>query len=241
MKYTIAIVLLFSLRILLAQEVVKVSISPCDTGSHPEYIYPNRLISKNLDHDTLHFDIGLVRNCSFEPEITLEQRNDSLIVQIENVSDISMACLCCYTLSVSAIGLKDTNFILVNQYIEEDISDTGFEYWTAYTEIKKYPNKFIFPSLSEIESAKPLNKMTIDSLKVGTWHFIDTTTNSLKAKSLFYIDDMGTSRAKWYVIYNEEGEIIEVCGLTGIDSKGVSNINCLEIEQYLKLEIEDPK
>ena len=240
MKYTITILLIITVRVLLAQNVVGINMSNCDSNSDPEFMYTNRLISKSIVNDTLHLELGLVRNCAFEPYVALNSSADSLIIEIKNESVMWMSCMCCFEMTVMAVGVKDTSFTLVQKYHFEDITKEGFIEYEAYSEIKAYSNKFIFPSLAEIESATPDNQMVSDSLKIGSWHIVDTVSNILKAKALFFIDGDGKSRIKWYATYDKNGEISEVCAYTGIDSDGYSNVTCATKEEYLKLEIKEP-
>lgn len=240
MKYTITILLIITVRVLLAQNVVGINMSNCDSNSDPEYMYTNRLISKSIVNDTLHLELGLVRNCAFKPSVELNSSADSLIIEIKNVSEMWMGCICCFEMTVMAVGVKDTSFTLIQKYLFEDFTKEGFIEYEAYSEVKSYSNKFIFPSLAEIESATPDNQMVNDSLKIGAWHIMDTVSNVLKAKALFFIDGDGKSRTKWYATYDKKGEITEVCAFTGIDSEGYSNVTCATKEQYLKLEIKEP-
>lgn len=151
-----------------------------------------------------------------------------------------MGCICCYEMTVMAVDVKDTSFKLIRKYLYEDLTKEGFIEYEVYSEIKSYSNKFIFPSLDEIESITPDNQMVNDSLKIGSWHIMDTVSNVLKAKALYFIDGNGKSRTKWYAIYNKKGELSEVCAFTGVDSEGYSNVTCATKEQYLKLDMEEP-
>ncbi|TNE55776.1 MAG: hypothetical protein EP338_03100 [Bacteroidetes bacterium] len=240
MKHTITILLIITARGLFAQSVVGINMSNCDSNSDPEYMYANRLISKRIVNDTLHLELGLVRNCAFEPSVELHRRADSLIIEIENVSEIWMGCICCFEMIVKAVGIRDTSFTLIQKYQFEDFTKDGFTEYEVYTEIKSYPNKFIFPSITEIESATPDNQMTEDSLRIGSWYIMDAVTNVIKAKAFYFLDHEGKSRTKWRAVYDKEGNIIEVCAFTGVDSEGYSNVTCATKEQYLKLEIKKP-
>jgi len=223
-----------------AQDVVSVGISDCDSKSDPFYIYRNRLISKEINNDTLSLQIGVVRNCSFEPKIALTQKGDSLIIEIDNISEMWMGCECCYEMNIKAIGVKDTNFVLVHKYTASDFTKEGFKEWDAYSKMISNQNKYIFPSITEIEQLEAKNCYNADSLKVGPWHIYDKATKRLIAKALFYIDDKGKSKALWSAIFNANGELIEICGNRGADSDGNSYETCATREQYMKLNINEP-
>lgn len=240
MKYTISILLIITARVVLAQSVVGINKSSCDSNSDPVYMYTNRLISKRIVNDTLHLELGLVRNCSFEPKVELDLKNDSLIIKIDNVSEIWMGCICCFEMTVKVVGIKDTFFTLIEKFQNKDFTKKGIIEYEVYSEIKSYPNKYIFPSLSEITSAAPDNLMVGDSLRIGSWHFIDSVTNAINAKAFYFIDENGKSITKWYVLYDKEGNIREVCAYTGsIASEGYSNVTCASKEEYMKLEIKN--
>jgi hypothetical protein len=240
MKYTIIILSLLSLSISFAQDVVGISLSNCDSKSDPYYIYRNRLISKKIENDTLSLQIGVVRNCSFEPKIALSLKGDSLIIEIENTSEIWMGCECCYEMNIKATGVKDTSFLLILKYTASDFTKDGFKEWDAYSKVISKQNKYIFPSSAEIEQLPPNNNFYQDSLKIGPWHIYDNETKKIKAKAYFFISEEGKSRTLWYARFNDKGELIEVCGNAGVDSDGNSFITCVDKEEYLKLNFNEP-
>ena len=207
-----------------AQNIVGVELSSCDKNSYPEYMHHQRLISKGIINDTLFLRIGLVRNCEFVPEINCVKNGDSLVFSVQNVSDMYAGCICCYEIDLKITGIIDTNF---TSYIGK-------------TELKKLGNKYIFPSLTEIESHQEINKLNADGLEVGIWNIYDPESIFLKAKFYYFIDESGKSRSKWRISYNKDGQISEVCALTSIDSEGISNVTCASREQYLRLKINVP-
>lgn len=240
MKYTIIILSLLSLSISLAQDVVGISLSNCDSKSDPFYIYRNRLISKKIENDTLSLQIGVVRNCSFEPKIELSQKGDSLIIEIDNISEMWMGCECCYEMNIKAIGVKDTSFLLIHKYTSSDFTKEGLKEWDLYSKMISNQNKYIFPSITEIELLPPNNNFNQDSLKIGPWHIYDIETKKLKAKAYYFINEEGASKTLWYARFNDKGELVEVCGNAGIDSDGNSFTTCVDKEEYLKLNFNEP-
>ncbi len=236
MKNLLSIFLFLTPCVAQTQEVVDVEISACNVKSDPEYMYPNRLISKVLKNDTLTLHIGIVRNCEFVPSVALIQQNDSIIIDLTNKSNLYAMCDCCYELKVSATGIADTNFKLILQYVKEDITKDGFIEWIEHLEIKSYPNKYIFPTRKEIESSKIENRYTEDSLKVGLWEMFYENSDKLLAKVNYFIDLEGKSRTKWRIVYDRNGDVTEICAYAGKDSNGSTNVSCVDWKQYLKLE-----
>lgn len=217
----------------IAQNVVDLNVSSCDRDSRPEYIYRNRLINKSVINDTLNLHIGVVRNCEFDPKIELFQKGDSLVLQIENTSELWAACVCCYELFIKATGIKDTNFVLMREYeMHNDDESEGVKKQKGYAEIKHYPNKFIFPTMNEIMDSVSENRYHNDSLKVGYWSNYYEGTDKLKSKALYFINSRGQAQTKWYAIFDENQKLTEVCRITGVDSQGISDSFCLTGDQY---------
>lgn len=220
------------------QQIVNMAMGTCDFNSDPEYLHVNRLISKDIKGDTLFLNLGIVRNCGFEPKIELQKSSDSIIILMNNVSNIFMACLCCFEIELKVVGIKDTSFHLFEKFRASHRDLNSDEKHDSYYEIKQLKNKYIFPSLSEIESSEALNKYHNDSLRIGNWHFYEIETNKLKMKANYVIDKSGNSKANWRVSYNNKGEIINICAINDEDSEGYSYSTCISKEQYLKLEIQ---
>jgi len=191
-------------------------------NSMPEFIHQNRLIKKEIFNDTLNLRIGIVRNCAIEPEVNYSINGDSLFLSIENISTIWEGCVCCFELEIKIAEIKDTNFIT---FIENE-------------QIRKQNNKYIFPSLSQIESNGPINQVNSDGQKIGLWYYYSDDSIRVTSKSYYFIDDAGISRYKWEVVFDEEGQIDTICAFTGVDNEGISNVTCIRKDQYLVLDIE---
>ena len=87
MKHTLIFLSFLSFSISLALDVVGITLSVCDAHSDPFFVYSTRLISKKIENDTLSLQIGVVENCGFEPKIALTQKGDSLMIEIDNISE----------------------------------------------------------------------------------------------------------------------------------------------------------
>ena len=234
-KHTIILLSLLSFSISFAQDVVGISLSDCDAKTDPFFVYTNRLISKKIDNDTLILQIGVLRNCSFEPKIALNQKGDSLIIEIDNISENRTSCECCYELNIKAIGIKDTSFALIHKFTVSDFTKEGIKKRDVYTQMTCSQNKYIFPTISEIELAPPNNNYTLDSLKIGPWHIYDEQTKKLKAKAYYVIDEKGESTTLWCASFNEKGKLVQICANAGVNSQGKAMLSCASKEEYLNL------
>ena len=237
MKHLIILLFLLSFSISFAQDVVGISFGACDAKTDPFFVYSNRLISKKIENDTLTLQIGVVRNCSFEPKIALTQKGDSLMIEIDNISEIRMGCECCYEMNIKAIGIKDTSFTLIHKFTVSDFTKEGVKKRDVYSKLTRSQNKYIFPTISEIEQAMPNNKLTQDSLKIGSWHIYDEQTKKLKAKAFYVINEKGESTTLWHASLNEKGELVQICANAGVNSQGNSIMSCASKEEYLELNL----
>ncbi len=239
MKHTLIFLSFLSFSISFAQDIVGISLSDCDAYSDPFFVYSTRLISKKIENDTLSLQIGVVRNCGFEPKIVLTQKGDSLIIEIDNISEIHMSCECCFEMNIKAIGVKDTSFTLFHKFTVSDFTKEGVKKRDVYSKIICSQNKYIFPSISEIELAPPNNNYTLDSLKIGPWHIYDAQTKKLKAKVYYVIDEKGESTTLWSASFNEKGKLVQICANAGVNSQGKSMMTCKSKEEYLRLNINE--
>lgn len=241
MKKSLLILLSFlSFSKSFAQDVVGISLSACDAKTDPLFVYSNRLISKQIENDTLTLQIGVVRNCSFEPKIALIQKGDSLMIEIDNISENRMGCECCYEMNIKAIGIKDTSFALIHKFTVSDFTKEGVQNRYAYSKMTCRQNKYIFPSISEIELAPPNNNFTQDSMKIGPWHIYDEQTKKLKAKAYYVIDEQGESITLWSASFNEKGKLVQICANAGVNSQGNPILTCVSKEGYLDLYMNKP-
>ena len=233
MKHTIILLSLLSFSISFAQDVVGISLSDCDAYSDSLVVHSTRLISKKIENDTLSLQIGVVENCGFEPKIVLTQKGDSLMIEIDNISEEWMSCECCFEMNIKAIGVKDTSFTLIHKFTVSDFTKEGVKKRDVYSKITSSQNKYIFPSISEIELAPPNNNYTLDSLKIGPWHIYDEQTKKLKAKVYYVIDENGESTTLWSASFNEKGKLVQICANAGVNSQGKSFMRCTSKEVYL--------
>lgn len=239
MKHTLIFLSFLSFSISFAQDIVGISLSDCDAHSDPFFVYSTRLISKKIENDTLSLQIGVVRNCGFEPKIVLTQKGDSLIIEMDNISDRHMSCECCFEMNIKAIGVKDTSFVLIHKFTVSDFTKEGLKKRDVYSKMISKQNKYIFPSISEIKQAPPNNNFNRDSLKIGSWHVYDEQTKKLKAKAYYVINEEGESTTLWHASFNEKGKLVQICANAGVNSQGKSMLSCASKEEYLRLNINE--
>ena len=217
-----------------SQEIVWQKLAPCEKDSYPDLIYSNRLINKKIVNDTLNIKIGLVRNCSFESKIELVSNRDSLILDIQNISEVFTACLCYFELDIKIVGIRDSNYTLYHNYQITKLNKNGFKKSTEIRKFKYFNSKYIFPTPEEINSTIISNQFYQDSLKTGLWNYKINGTTKLKAKVYYFIGSNGKSKIKWHIKYDKAGEIEEIC--TNIEIGLLeATTNCIDYHEYLDL------
>lgn len=215
----ILIVMFLVSQISFGQELVNFSVSSCSEKSYPEYIR-SRVIRKEIENDTLELRLGLVLNCCIDPEIILSLKNDSLFVQIDNVSDILCMCECCFEIEITATGFASSTFQVVYKKPEFNINSEDFE--TIYSEYPLEANsrKYAFPSPDELELHEErkveMNQLTEDSLKIGLWEIPKDRHSYL---TFYVIDEKGKSQLDWYVAYDLDGTLDSISGLDGLGNR----------------------
>lgn len=120
MKHVVLISFLLIALTGFSQRIVDFQTSECERDSYPEFIHRNRLIHKKLHNDTLILQVGIVRNCSFSPEIDFNFNEDMLFLKVRNKSNDYAACNCCYELTIRVVGIADTNFTLGEKFKSGD-------------------------------------------------------------------------------------------------------------------------
>lgn len=249
MKYATTLIFIVFVHAMLAQQVVDITMNNCDTRFNVAYMHRSRLLSKALVNDTLHLRIGLVRRSANQPQIALDRRGDSLIVDIQRNSNPFDRKMYYCELTIKAVDTRDTSFKLYEKYVssEEDsltVKDRNLVFLVEreivnYYEVKAHPTKFNFPLPSEIELATNDNQLFNDSLKVGYWIVRNKLTRTVKSKAYYIIDEGGKSTASWYATYDRKGNLDQVCGCEGINPDGYAWYTCLNQEQYTQLKLED--
>lgn len=253
MKYVSTLFFIVFTKMILAQQVIDVSMSNSDMRLNVAYMHRTRLLSKELVNDTLHLKIGLARRSTDHPGIELDRRGDSLIIDIQTKHHLFSRKMYYCELNITAIGIRDTSFAVYEKYLSTEgdslaVKDGNLVFLVEreivnYYEVKAHPTKFDFPLPSEVESATGDNRRVNDSLKVGYWIVRNKLTRVVKSKAYYVIDESSTALngyyARWYAIYDRKGKLEHVCGCKGIDPNGYPWYTCLNQEQYEELKLED--
>lgn len=220
-----------------SQDIVSYEISACGRFSHVEYRHENRLIDKSFVRDTLHLKLGVVRNCHFDPKLSVTCKPDSLLLDLRNTSELFAACQCYYEIRIDIVEIKDTNFNLYCLADQIQFSEKGMEELVEIKEIFPFSNKYIFPKPSEIALSEPKNQYNAEGLTIGIWQI--NTDNQDKIDLAFYEEDStGEVYVKWYARLDLEGNIEQVCAHDQ-DQKNIST--CISGEDYLQLMAEEEK
>lgn len=192
MKYIVNIVFILICAVSSAQEVVTYKLSECDSDSYVELVR-RRIVSKTVKEDTLILKLGFIENCCLSPKPSIKKSNDSLFLSMQNVSELFCACDCCFEMEIKVSNIRDTNFVLM---------------WDKYA-VKtqsKYPK---LPHEYQFDENTPINKLNIDSLKIGLWH--EYRESSGRKYEIYYdLNPTERSVALWTRVYDKNGELIEI-------------------------------
>lgn len=217
MKILVVLVSIFLVSVVYTQEVINFDVSSCSEKSYPEFIR-NRVISKELNSDTLTLRVGLVLNCCIDPDLILTYKDDSLYIEITNVATSICMCECCFELEIKATGIPNTNFQVIYKKEEWKFIDDRIPTYYSYYPLTEHSSKYAFPTPTELENYKDysgkMNQLTNDGQKFGFWN--------IKTEKSYYfahyiLDKDGKSQSEWSATYDINGELKMVCGSDGLD------------------------
>lgn len=192
----------------ICQELINYSMSDCDNNSFPEYIR-NRIVSKELGNDTLKLSIGFTANCCLSPKPVINHVNDTLYIEIENVSKMYCACECCFELNFVIKDEFDSSFVVVYKKMETVFKDTTFQYLMTYQVLLYSNNKFLFPSMEEINKHQIGNTLNDKGCRTGLWRI---EKDNLIIADVYYSENtIDKQIIEWSVIYDSKGLIKEIC------------------------------
>ncbi len=209
MKYIVIIISLvyFSFDSI-CQELINYSMSDCDNNSFPEYIR-NRIVSKELSNDTLKLSIGFTANCCLSPKPVINHFNDTLYIEIENVSKMYCACECCFELNFTIKDKFDSALVVVYKKKETIIKDKEFQDSMTYQVLSYSKNKFLFPTMEEINRHEIDNKLNEFGCRIGLWRI---EKNNILYADIYYTENATDKPIiEWSVIYDSKGLIKEIC------------------------------
>ena len=141
--------------LLYSQKIESFSISTCDKKIHDVNFINERIVDYELISDTLIIVLDLVENCALQPIPTVEIQNNTLHIGLNQSSNITDMCECCYELRlvISGVNSFDPSIVKVGNktLIPEE-------------------NKMIpLPEDYVIIDTTTFNQMSKSGLKTGHW------------------------------------------------------------------------
>jgi hypothetical protein len=202
--------------------------SDCDNNSFPEYIR-NRIVSKELNNDTLKLSIGFTVNCCLSPKPVINHINDTLYIEIENVSKMYCACECCFELNFILKDKFDSALVVVYKKKETIIKDKEFQDSMTYQVLSYSNNKFLFPTMEEINSHQISNKLNEFGCRIGLWRI---ENDNLIIADIYYSETATDKQIiEWSVLYDSKGLINEICSYNVNQNTTI----CADKKEYDKL------
>lgn len=171
-----------------SQKLIGSKLLPCKQAIGHN-IYRNRIISEERSGDSLVLEIGFVHNCSavFAPALT--SRNDSLFIELPNISEVYAACDCCFSMLFYISGMADRPYTLF-------VDSTEFVY-------SKY--RYIdFPPNEKIPENQLKNERNMAGKRIGYWK-----VEFEKRYSISYYGDGSTPNnlSIWRKSFNAENKL----------------------------------
>jgi hypothetical protein len=177
-----------------AQKLLHFEVEQCKDPIVYVQITHNRVISQKLSGDTLQVKIGLIQNCSFDPENPFFFfRKDTLHLQTNGLLKPLVMCACYFTMNFILTGMNDTIHTLV-------VDDLVLNW---------YQSKYIAFPTNEVIAKKHLLNHTLRGRKIGYW----INTDQYATYTIAYYGD-GTNYKNhflWQKTYLEKSnELLDV-------------------------------
>lgn len=146
-----------------SQKIIEYKLLPCKEPVGNTQFFNQGILSQKSENETFRIQIGLIDNCSFELQPSASIENDTLKINLENISKTTVFCGCYFKVDLVLSEVKDSfNVILVNN--------------EPVTSIK---SKYIdFPPNDPIHKKWVKNKSDSRGNKIGYWR--------IREKSGFY-------------------------------------------------------
>lgn len=199
-----------------SQKLIGYKLLPCKEAIGHN-IYKDRIISQTCSGDTLLLEIGFTQNCAAELSPALTSHNDTLFLELPNISEAYSACDCCYTMLLSIF----------------DTSGHAFKLFVNETEFPYSKSRYIDFPPREVSKKLLKNETNPNGQKTGYWK-----TETKNGYAISYFGDGSTykNHPVWRKSFNSENE------LTGINIFKVALDETNEIysmafdaEEYLKI------
>lgn len=199
-----------------SQKLIGYKLLPCQEAIGHN-IYKDRIISQTCSGDTLLLEIGFTQNCAAELSPSLTSRNDTLFLELSNISEIYAACNCCYTMLL---------FIL-------DTSGHAYKLFVNETEFPYSKSRYIDFPPREVSKKLLKNETNPNGQKIGYWK-----TETKNGYSISYFGNGSTykNHPVWRKSFNSKGELREV-GIfkVALDETNEIYYMVIEVEEYLKV------
>ena len=200
-----------------SQKLIDYKLLPCNeiVGHH---LYRNRIISQTKSGDSLILEIGFIANCAIEFSPTLSSRNDTLFLDLTNISEIYAACDCCYNMLF---------------YIADTTDNSSYNLLVNKEEFKFSKSRYIDFPPREVSKKLLKNQTNKEGKRIGYW--------KVKTKNGYYIAyyDNGSTYQNhpvWKKGFNSKNELTGV-GIFKVAKDGTNEIyyTVVETEEYLSI------
>ena len=216
MKTILLIIGLFFSAGTFSQKLVGSKLMPCkDAIGHN--IYRNRIISEKRSGDSLIFEIGFVDNCAAELAPALTSRNDTLFLELPNISEAYAACNCCFTMLF---------------YIS-DVADRPYKLFVDSMEFAYSKSRYIdFPPNEKIPEKQLKNQRNATGKRIGYWK-----VENKYGYTISYYGDGSTpnNSSIWRKSFNSENKLEEFSMLKITPDITESFHMFFGAEEYLKI------
>lgn len=215
MKLIPSLLFFLSFSCSFSQELISSELLPC--SNYWEDIYRERIASQRFSQDTLYLEVNLSANCAARFKSALKSTNDSLFIELKNISEIYDACNCCYTMLFTLTEMQDSIFTL---FIDRQ-------------EFRFSKSRYIDVPPRNIPKELLRNKLTKDGLKVGYWKIKGHNGNYYH---VFYGDDPSQDdNPLWVKSFNKKGELTSISVRAGKPTDHYSiYVNLRKYEEILK-------
>lgn len=199
-----------------AQELVNFKILPCKEAIGHN-IYKDRIISQTCSGDTLLLEIGFTQNCAAELSPALTSHNDTLFLELPNISEAYAACDCCYTMLLSIL----------------DTSGHAFKLFVNETEFPYSKSRYIDFPPREVSKKLLKNETNPNGQKIGYWK---TETKNGYTISYFGNGSTYKNHPVWRKSFNSEDELTGInIFKVALDETNEIYSMAFDVEEYLKV------
>jgi hypothetical protein len=148
MKSILSLLFLLACTNYFSQKLVLSRLLPCNIFG--EVIFKERIASQRFSNDTLYLEINLSANCAAQFKSTLQSNNDSIFIELKNISETHDACDCCYTMLFTIAEVQNPSYTLF-------INDKQFKF--SKSRYIHFPPLYIPENLVKNESDASGNKI----------------------------------------------------------------------------------